>query len=60
MAAMIARVMLAVAAAVGLCLYAVVLAAAAVPMLILTALRFASRLSKPAPPVRFQVDLAAL
>lgn len=48
MATMLLKVMLGVAAAVLFCLYAVALAAAAVPMLILTALSFVARRSVPA------------
>ncbi len=50
MASMAARVMLAVSAAVGFCLYVAVLAVAAVPMLILTAIRFPFRRPEPARP----------
>ncbi len=55
MAAMIARVMLAVAAGVGICLYALVLAVAAVPMLIVSALRLATRQPEPALAMRSRI-----
>ncbi|HEX8359188.1 MAG TPA: hypothetical protein VF613_03655 [Longimicrobium sp.] len=49
MAAIVGRVLLAVAAGVGFCLYAVVLGVVAAPMLIVTALRFPFRHEPAAP-----------